>query len=423
MRRRAPVAATVLAVAVLLGAACGGSGEESADGTPVLHFTTDRDPTNTIPGQVDRCNELADGRWRVEPILMPPTVDAKREQLSRRLAAGDPELDLVTIDVVWTAEFSEAGWLVDLSERMEPLRDRYVPAALATAEYDGAIWGAPVNTNVAMLYYRTDLLDAPPETWAELKEDALRARREHDVAGFLFQGQQYEGLTVDAMEFMTSFGGQVLDETGTKVLLTDGPEALEGLTFMRSLLESGATPRIVATFTEEESRYAFQNGNAAMLRNWPYVYGLMSTGDSKVVGRFDVAPLPGRNPGDAAGVLGGANVAISSFSRHPELAWEALECLAGADYQRAMALSRSELPTLEQLYSDPQVREAMPFIDVSRTALDVALPRPVTPYYPDVTIAISRAANAVVNGSMAPDDAIERMQDQIQRAIDGRPVI
>jgi multiple sugar transport system substrate-binding protein len=425
LRHRPLRAAAVLALAALVAAACGGSGggASSSGSGPVLHLTIDRDPTDTIPGQIERCNEQADGRWQVRPILMPQTVDAKREQLSRRLAAQDPGLDLITIDVVWTAEFSEAGWIIDLSERIEPLRDRYVPAALATAEYGGSIWAAPVNTNVAMLYYRTDLIDQPPGTWAELKELALRMVAEHDVAGFIFQGQQYEGLTVDAMEFMTSFGGSVLDESGGKVVLTDGPEALEGLTFMRSLLESGATPRIIATFTEEESRYAFQNGDAAMLRNWPYVYGLMSTGTSKVIDKFDVAPLPGRNPGEATGVLGGANVALSAYSRHPELAWEALECLTGPDYQRAMATSRNELPTLQELYDDPEVQAAQPYLAVARTALDTAHPRPVSPYYPDVTIAISRAANAVVTGGLTPEQAIERMQDHIQRAIDGKPVI
>lgn len=417
-RVAATIAVTLAAATTLAG--CGGGAGGSDGGVPVIRWTTDRDPLGVLDKQVKWCNEHAAGKWKIEPVIMPPTVDAKREQITRRLAAKDDGLDILSIDVVWTAEFSQAGWIVDLTERLKPREAEYVPAAIETVRYEDKLWAMPMNVNVAMLYYRTDIIKRPPDTWEELVKMSKEAQQKHpDMYGLLFQANQYEGLTVDALEFITSAGGNVLDESGKKAIITRGDSATFALGFMRSLVADGITPRAVVTFTEEESRQAFQQGKAVFLRNWPYVYPLANDKASSVAGKFDVAPLPGFEGRQRSGILGGANLAISAYSPHPEEAWEAMDCLAGEEWQRRRAIARGELPVLDRLYQDPEVKKAMPYVETARTALETALPRPVTPYYNDVTRAIYVNSNEAIAGVASPEEAAETMHGSVQRAISG----
>lgn len=419
-RRRIARATSACALAALL-SGCGG-GEEA--GVPVIRWTTDRDPTGEMDKLVADCNEQNAERWKIEQVVMPPTVDAKREQIIRRLAAGDDGLDVLTIDVVWTAEFSETGWIVDLTDRLGPREAEFVPSAFETVRYDDRIWAYPMSTNVALLFWRTDLVDRAPQTWEELVTVAKRVQKQHPgMDGFLYQAAAYEGLTVDALEFVTAAGGAALDDSGTKATFGSGDATAHALTFMRTLVEEGVSPRETVTFQEEESRNSFQNGDAPFLRNWPYVYALANDPSSKVAGKFDVAPLPSFEGRERGGVLGGANLAISSFSKHPEQAWEALECVGGDGAQRRRALTRGEMPALQALYEDPEVRRAMPYIDVARTSLEDAVPRPATPYYNDLTRTIYLTANKVVGGRMPVDEAVEELQRASQLAIDGTPEI
>lgn len=400
-------------------AGCGGSG--SSKGIPQIGFTSGRDPTGIDQKVLADCNKAANGRYKIEPIYNPPTVDAQREQIIRRLAGHDPALDILALDVIWTAEFSEAGWIFDLSKQMEPVKDRYVPAALATTKWKGKYWAVPVGTNVAVLYYRTDLIKTPPKTWEDLVSQSKKAMKENPgMAGFLWQANQYEGLTVDAMEFIYSAKGGVLNEDGTKSILADGDGGTKAFSFMHQLFAEGVTPKQVLTFQEEESRQMFQQGKAVFLRNWPYVYSLANGGDSKIKGKFDVVPLPGFKDGQTAGVLGGVNYAISRYSDHPKLAWEALQCLGSEEHDKFKMIGKGELSAAEATYKDPEVISKIPFTKVARLALDSAYSRPATPYYNDVTYAINRNANNVAAGRLSPEDGVKNANHAIQLAIDGK---
>ena len=419
------VTIVVVFVTALVAAGCGGGDAEggAADGPVKVRWTTDRDPTGEVFRMIDDCNEANAERWEIEPVIMPPAVDAKREQIIRRLAAGDDGLDVLTIDVVWTAEFSETGWIVDLTERMAAKEQEFIASSFETVKYDGKVWAYPMGTNVALLYYRTDLVKQPPKTWEELVEVAKRVQSTHPgMKGFLYQALPYEGLTVDALEFITAAGGSALSEDGTKATFDE--DTRFAFEFMRRLVEEGVTPREVVTFMEEESRQSFQNGDAVFLRNWPYVYPLANDkASSKVAGKFDVAPLPKFEGRQSGGVLGGANLAISTFSKHPEEAWEVIECLGGPKAQKRRALTRGEMPTIDALYQDADVRKALPYLDVARTALDSAVPRPVTPYYNDLTREIYFISNKVVSGRMGVDAAVKELQASAQLAVKGTPRI
>lgn len=415
----------LLIVAILLfsGAVAAGCGSraQGAEAVPQIGFTIGRDPTRIGEKVIENCNQAANGRYRIEPIYNPPTVDGQREQLIRRLAGKDPALDILGLDVIWTAEFSEANWIYDLTDQVKPMADQFVPAALNTVKWKGKYWAVPVGTNVAVLYYRTDLIKQPPETWEELVQQAKAVQQAHpDMAGLLWQANQYEGLTVDAMEFIYAAKGKVLNEDGTKSLLADGDGATFAFSFMRKLFTDGVSPQQVLTFQEEESRQMFQQGKAVFLRNWPYVYSLANGPDSKIKGKFDVVPLPGFAGRQTAGVLGGVNYAISRFSDHPKLAWEALQCLASSEHDKLKMIAKGELSAREDTYTDPEVIAKIPFTKVARKALDTAYSRPATPYYNDLTYAINRNANNVAAGRLSPEAGVKHANTAIQLAIDGK---
>lgn len=406
--------------AALVAAGCGSSATDSEGGVPIIDWASNRDPTGLYGKLVAECNRKADGKWKIRQVFLPPTVDGQREQLTRRLAAKDVTLDLLTMDVVWTAEFSQAGWLTDVTERVRPREREFVPAALETVTYDGKVWGVPVTTNVPLLYYRTDLVDRAPKTWEEMKATAMKVQKRHpEMAGFVFQANQYEGLTVNSLEFMLAAGAKVIDEDGGTALIGKGDAAEHGLTFMRSLFVDGVSPKAVTTYQEEESRQTFQQGRSVYLRNWPYVYSLANGDDSAIKGKFAVAPLPAFKGRGSASVLGGENYSMSAFTPYPEETWAAMECLTSEDVQRRRALIKNFFPSRESLYRDPAIVKAIPYIGIVRTSLKTGYPRPVTPFYNDITSSIYRNANDVAAGRTDPDDAVANMQTGIQRALDG----
>jgi multiple sugar transport system substrate-binding protein len=425
-RTRIVAIACLLAMASLIAAGCGGSADDAnANGVPTIGFMTWRDQTGFDQKQFRRCEKSDGNAYRIEAVPMGPTTDAAREQLTRRLAAGDTTIDLINLDVIWTAEFADANWIMDLTDRVEPIKDQYVPAALDSTRYKDSYWAIPAGTNAALLYYRTDLVDHAPTTYEELATMAKAAQsKQPGIAGFIFQGAAYEGGTVDGLEFLGSGGTSVLSEDGKTAKIDDGDGTAYAFGWLQSIMESGIAPKVVTTYMEEDTRLAFQKGDAVFMRNWPYAWALMNKDDaSKVKGKFDIAPLPGFDGRTSASVLGGQNYGIAASTDEPELAWKAMMCLSGEAVQREKAVVKGEMPTLAKLYDDPQMAKDVPFIDVLAEGLKVGINRPTTPYYNDVTIPIYKTYNDVLNGRISPEDATKDLQHTVQAAIDGKAEI
>lgn len=425
-RTRTFVLACVLALASLVAAGCGGSADDAAaSGVPTLGFMTSRDQTGTDDKVFKYCAEQSGGKYRIEGIPVGPSTDAAREQITRRLAARDDSIDLINLDVIWTAEFSDAGWLVDLTERVNDVKDQFVDAPMNSAFYKGKYWGIPAGTDVSLLYYRTDFIKEPPKTWEDLVTQAKAAQKKQPgIAGFIFQGNSYEGGTVDALEFIHGAGANVLDEDGKKAVISDGDGATHALTFLRSLFEDGISPKVVTTYMEEDTRMAFQNGDAVFMRNWPYAFALMGQDEaSKVKGKYAVAPLPGFDGRGRANVLGGQNFGIASTSKHAELAFDAIMCMNSEHVQKLRLENKGQAPTLKSLYADEALTKKYPHLTTVAEGLEVGKNRPVTPYYNDVTIVIYRFYNDVLNGRVDPQEAVDEMDRKIQKAIIGKAEI
>jgi len=340
-------------------------------------------------------------------LELPESADEQRTQLIQRLRAKSDECDVVGMDVVWTAEFAGQKWLYDLTSALESRKSEFIPSTLETATFDDKIFGAPYNTNAGFIYYRTDKGLKAPSSWEEVYSSAK------DKGGFGYMGADYEGLTVSFLELLYSAGGSAISEDGSKSAVNSDVVAKEVLTFMADGVEDGAVPKAVTTYMEEENRRAFESGQITQMRNWPYAIALGN--ESKIKGKFKFATFPSYKGGEPSGVLGGFNLGISAFSKNPEAAMSFANFLSGEMGQRFQAQTATP-PVLESAYEDAATKKTLPAKQL-RKAIAQAKPRPVSPVYPQITEAIHKNVHAALTGDAEPDAAIEKMSEDIDKAI------
>jgi multiple sugar transport system substrate-binding protein len=345
----------------------------------------------------------------VRILEFPASADEQRQQFVQRQEARDSECDVFRSDVIWTAEFASQNWLYDMSPYVDKIKSRLITPALETATYDGRVWGVPSYTNAALLYYRKDKVSSPPQTWQDLYKQAASS------GGIVFQGAAYEGLTCDWLELAFAAGGEVLSKDGKKATI-DSPQNVQATKLMADAIKQGAAPKAVATYMEPESLAAWQTGKYAFMRNWPYAYGL-SQDTAKLKGKFDVAPLPAYEGAGRASILGGGNNVISRYSKNPGGALAVVDFLASQDWQTTLTAEFSQMSPFKATYDQPEVREAMPFADDIRKAIEQARARPVSPVYPQISQAIYDNVNDAIAGRQTPEAAMKRAQQQIEKAL------
>lgn len=426
-----------LASAVLLGA-CGSDDEEDASGgggaapateeTGVTEGAKVIDPASMegASGEVTYCtgkdtsgaqiqsvkdfNKEFESEGITAKILeFPESADEQRNQFIQRQRAKSGQCDIFYADVIWTAEFASQKWLYDLTPYAESRKDEFIPATFDTVNYDGKTFGVPKQTDAGFLYYRSDKVDTPPETWQAVYEDAAAQD------GIAYQGAAYEGLTVDFLELAYGAGGEVLSEDGSQVLI-NSPENVAALQFMVDGIADGAAPKAVTTYMEEQARRAFEAGRATYMRNWPYAYALGNESDIK--GDFEVAPLPSWEGGEAASILGGHNLVVSAFSENPGGALKLIDFLTSPEIIQQDAADFSLAPVLVETYDDPEVQKALPFSAELKQAVEQGRSRPVSPVYPQISQAIYENVNAALAGQATPQEALEKAQTDMEQALE-----
>jgi trehalose/maltose transport system substrate-binding protein len=340
------------------------------------------------------------------------------------LASHTSDIDVLQIDVVWAGIL--ASQLVDLSPYVGDAPKADFPTLIENDTVDGKLVAMPWWADVGVLYYRKDLLTrygfAPPQTWHELTNDAEAIERGERQAGhrrlwgFVFQGRAYEGLTCDALEWIASFGGgTIIDKSGA--VTVDNPRAIAALRMAAGWVGTIA-PRGVLNYDEEAARGVFQTGNAVFMRNWPYAWALSQSKDSAVRGKVGVSVLPRGPDGETAGTLGGWQLAISRYSKHPAQAASLVVFLTSAEQQKKRAIAASYNPTIEKLYADPQVLAANPFFKQLVGPLEAAVARPariVGPYYNHVSNDFWRAAHDILAGEAAPASRVAVLAQELNR--------
>lgn len=335
--------------------------------------------------------------------------------------AKSPEVDVYQIDVIWPGDLGEH--LIDLYEYgAKEVADEHFPAIIQNNTVEGRLVGIPWFTDAGLLYYRTDLLekygyDGPPKTWDELEtmsmkiQDGERAAGNKDFWGFVWQGNAYEGLTCDALEWIYSHGGgSIVEPDGT--ISINNEKAVKALE--RAAAWVGAiSPPGVTGFAEEDSRRVWQAGNAAFMRNWPYAYSLGMSDDSAVKGKFDVVPLPGDKEGQSAAALGGWQLGVSKYSEHPDVAADVALFMASKSEQKRRAIKGTLNPTIMCLYKDEDVLEAAPFFGSLYDVFINAVARPSTvtaPKYNEVSTLFFNAVYDVLTGQKDARTAIDVLE-------------
>lgn len=394
----------LILVAVL--AACGGNagtehGGESAktSGGSAPSGGESREPVNitfTIFDDginVDR--KLVEEFNRTHPDIQvtyrPLPAGELKDRLTTWLATGDDSLDVIGVDVVWPSQFAKAGWIRPLDEFMDEdmkqgLTDgTFLAGPVDAVTVDGKIVAIPWNSTAGMLYYRKDLLEAEnlpvPRTWDELIATAEQVGQKYGMNGYVGQYKQFEGLVCNVLELMKSHGGQFLDADGNVVFNSaENGKALETLLRLKTVMPEGVT-----SYQEKESQETFLGGGAVFLRTWNSFWANVEMDDSPLKGKVGVATLPAGENGTPASTLGGWNLAVSAFSKHPQEAFTFIRWMAAAEQQKVKALEGGRLPTLAALYEDEEIVAANPTIRDFFEILRYGVSRPKAANYGEVS--------------------------------------
>ena len=457
----AVVVAAVTAASVV--SACGTGVDDG-----VVSFYTPASETATFTAVATRCNEQLGGKFRIQQFSLPKGADDQRLQLARRITGNDRTLDVMALDVVWTAEFAEAGWALPLSDDPAGLAEAdatadTLPGPVETARWQGALFAAPVTTNTQMLWYRPDLVSPPPPTWDQMLADAARLYAEGGPSWIAVQAKQYEGLVVWFNTLLESAGGRVLSEDGKTVTLVDTPEhraaTVKALEIIKAVATApGADPSVTQT-DEGTARLALEQGNAALEVNWPFVFasmlensvkggvpflpldempeltgsindaGTFSPTDEQFQTAFDAsrrvfafAPYPGVIPGRQARVtLGGLNLAVASTTRKRAEAFEAVRCIRSESNQRYTSIEGGLPAVRASLYDDPAFQKKYPQYAIIREQLTTAAVRPATPNYQAMSMRMSATLAPIT--AIDPERTADELAAQVQKAIDGKGLI
>jgi multiple sugar transport system substrate-binding protein len=443
--------------------ACG----SGSDGN-VINLYTSANELATFTALAKRCEAQLGGGFTIRQISLPKSADEQRLQLARRLTGNDETLDMMAMDVVWTPEFAEAGWLVPLSDDPAGLAEAdattdTLPGPLETAKWEDKLYAAPVTTNTQLLWYRADLIPEPPTTWDGMVAEATRLHAAGQPSWIAVQAKQYEGLVVWFNTLLESAGGRVLSDDGKTVTLTDTPEhraaTVKALQVIKSVATApGADPSITQT-DESTARLALEQGKAALEVNWPFVLpsmlenavkggvsflplnerpdltsaindvGTFSPNDEQFRAAYDAsrevfgfAPYPEVNAGQPAKVtLGGLNLAVAKTSQHKAEAFEVIRCLRSPENQRYTSVEGGLPAVRASLYDDPAFQARYPQYEIIRRQLTDAAVRPASPQYQAVSTRISVTLSPITE--IDPERTAHELAEQVQKAIDAKGLI
>jgi multiple sugar transport system substrate-binding protein len=422
MRRAifAAVAATTTAAALVLTAGCApdsppsGGTAPQVSGIGPITFAVGSDDAGFFRTLIAPWN-AAHKDQQVTLVLLPQSENGQLAQLTATLQAGSPAYDVLAMDVIWTAQFASAGWIIPLESGKFPLGSFLAPA-VRTAMYNGHLWAAPFYTNAQVLYYRKDILakagKQPPATWAQLAEQAETVAPAYKMAGYSGQLSAYEGLTVNFADAVQSAGGHILSPGNAVTVNT--PQARQGLDFLVNGLNQGWITKSSLNDEEEQSWQDFESGKLLFLTNWPFVYSLASQpgAANKVYGKVGVVQLPGLD-GPGSSSLGGANLAVSAFSRHQATAVAFIHYLTSEGVEQQMLTDAGFPPVWTSLYSEPAMVKLFPDLPVVREAVESAQPRPSLADYDQASLAISSAVYQALTGKTTPAQALAQLQQEL----------
>ncbi len=368
-----------------------------------------------------------ENHYNLQLVRQPTYSDQRRQALVVSLEAAQPNPDIFLMDVIWIDQFVKSGWLEPLDSfaaREGFSTNQFFSKTIKQADsYNNRLYALPVFIDVALLYYRTDLLSKhgytnPPETWQELLDMCITIQKDERKSisgfnGFVWQGAQYEGLVCTFLEFAASMGGGIMEGDSININTANNVKALG---FMQNLIRKyNVSPENTYTeMKEEEVRRTFQRGNALFERNWTYAWQLHQSDHSAVKGKTGIELLP-HSPGDSSvSALGGWHIGISKFSDMKEKAWQFVKFVTSFKIQKEMLMRIGWNPGRKDVYEDKEVQEKMPRVKILKEAFDHTVSRPALPYYPQVSEVIQRYINNCLAGKESPAEALKTIAKELK---------
>jgi multiple sugar transport system substrate-binding protein len=363
---------------------------------------------------IANCDKASNGKYKIVFAPLPASADDQREQLVRRLASHDSDIDIIGVDIPWIAEFSAAGWMAPWPKaEAAKVTKGAIPSTVKSVTYQGKVMAAPFTSNAQLLWYRKDLVKQPPATWDEMIKAAEQLPAGKNLIEV--QGERYEGLTVWFASLEASAGGSITDPAGKHITLPAAPTKA-ALGVMRDLSRSKVADPSLSTTMEDQARLAFEAGKAAFELNYSFVWPAAQADKPDLAKNMGFARWPSVKAGEPSHVtLGGLHLGIGAFSKHKDLAFQAAECMRSPDNQAIAASVGGLAPSDDAVFDNPKVRKTFPFADVLRDSIRDAVLRPPTPAYNDVTVAIQNTLHPT--RSIQPDQTYETLKDRLGHAI------
>lgn len=359
---------------------------------------------------------------RIELVEGPNATNLVEDLYTSAFLLGDSPYDLVNLDVVWTPKFAAAGWLMDLSDRVNTNElSRFSPVDVEGGRYEGKLYRLPMRSDVGLLYYRRDLLEQaglqPPETFDDLLNASKTLQEQGAVPwGYVWQGRQYEGAIAMFLEVLKGYGGFWIDPK-TEAIGLDRPEAIQAVNFLRGTVSQGISPPGVTTYVEEDTRRFFQSGQAAFLRSWPYVWTLANADESKLKGKVGIQPMV-HAPGQESGAcLGGWGLGISKTTAHAKEAWKAVQFLTSAEALRGFILKEGYTPSIRQFFTDPELVSRYSHFPQMQEVVENAVLRPPIAQYAQASDILQRYLSAALTDRMSPETAMQRATAETKRLL------
>jgi multiple sugar transport system substrate-binding protein len=410
----------VAAAGMILGVSVAGYQQAAKAATPVtINFWFGPDPSGATQGLISMFNQQNAGKIKVVWETQASDTDTYFSNVKRALQAKSTTPDVFAGDVIWPAQLASQGLILPL-DKYWPKSDwsKYLDGPVLDVQYKGHIYAAPWFTDYGLIYYRKDLLTkyhlAIPTTWEQLQSEAVTlVKKGASKEGFVFQGDQYEGLVCDALEYVNGAGGSIYGPNAASTVA----QTAQGLATMRSMITSGAAPDAVTTYQESQTLADFVNGDAAFARNWNYMWAIaQDPTQSKVVGKVGVIATL-HEPGQSTGysTLGGWNFFVNAHSKNPDAAWQFINFMIGSTAQNYYAVHGGHVMVLRSTYSDPQVLKANPYFATVIPKLHI-LPRPTSPVYSDISLRMQQDFHNVLTGSMTPSAAVNDTEGFIKVA-------
>jgi multiple sugar transport system substrate-binding protein len=376
---------------------------EQASGLPVLNWYINPDNGGQV-ALAEKCSSASNGAFDINVSVLPNDATAQREQLVRRLAARDASIDLMSLDPPFIPEFAQAGFLREFTAtEAAEFTEGVLEGPIESSTWDGELVAAPFWANTQLLWFRKSVAQrsgVDPSrsnaTWDQLIDAAERAGATVGV-----QGNRYEGYMVLVSALVSSAGGQILrnPEAGKDVQpAIDSDAGRKAAAVIEKLAGSGARDPGLSTSDEEAARAGFQGERGGYMVNWPYVYGAAQ--EAVAGGTLEQAVLDdigwARYPRVEAGLesqppLGGISLGIGAYSQHHDEAVEAVRCITSLESQIEYMVGAKNPGARAAVYDDAEVRKIFPMADLIRQSIDAAAPRPKTPYYTDVSTAVTRS--------------------------------